>query len=431
MQVSLETLEGLQRTLTVEVPAEGIEAKVKSRLAELMPKLAIKGFRKGKAPLNIIEQQYGADARAEVVQDVILDSFQNALEQESIKPAGMPAFEPVQNKKGAPLIYKAQFEVFPSIELQSIEGAEVEVAVATLTEADVDEAIANIQKQEAQWETVNRPAEKGDKVIVDFTGRIDDEVFSGGTAEKSTVELGSGQMIPGFEDGIVGMSAEEEKVIEVTFPEDYRAKEFAGKAAKFTIYMHEVKAPTLPELNAEFAKKIESQGSTPEEIRETIRSRMEKTLSAKLDESKKNAIFEKWRAAHNFPVPEAMVKHELKSMVQQNFRLEENSPYLDKLMNVMAEQLSGEAKNRVMLGLLVGEYIKQHDLKVAEDELKAEVESIASAYDSPEDITKFLYQQKQQLENINLLLLEKKVAENLLKNVSVKEKTVPFKELVQ
>jgi len=248
MRVSIETTSGLERRLTVGVPAERVDGAVEQRLVEAARNVRLPGFRPGKVPMKVMKQRFGPGVRQEVLGQVISQSFQEAVISEKLRPAGQPTIEPRSFEPGKDLEYTATFEIFPTIEVNDVAGFAVSRPVAEVTDADVDEIIDIFRKQRGELKSVERAAETGDTVVIDFEGTKDGEAFDGGTAADQSLELGSGKMIPGFEDGIVGMSAGEEKTIDVTFPEDYGSEELQGAAAQFKITLKEVKSMELAPL---------------------------------------------------------------------------------------------------------------------------------------------------------------------------------------
>jgi len=252
MQVSIETLSGLERRMTIEVPAEEVENQVKSRLQEAAKTFHMKGFRKGKVPVKVIKNRFGAGVRQEVVGELMSQSWAEAVSKENVKPAGQPKIEPKNLEEGQNLEFIATFEVYPEIELQDFSGIKVEQKNAEITESDIDKMIETLRDQRRKFQAADRPSAEGDQVNIDFIGTMDGEEFEGGTATGSNLVIGSKRMIPGFEDGLLGLSGGDEKTLELTFPEDYHSKELAGKAVKFTVKLNTVKEAVLPELDDDF-----------------------------------------------------------------------------------------------------------------------------------------------------------------------------------
>ena len=254
MQVSVETTQGLERRLTITVPAESIDSQVKSRLQQLAKTQRINGFRPGKVPASVIKKRYGQAVRQEIAGEAMQRNFYEAIVQEKITPAGMPNFEMKTDVDGQDLEFVAAFEVYPEVEVKDVEKIEVEKPVVEITDADLDTMMETLRKQHATWKEVKRKSKKDDRVTVDFIGTIDGEEFEGGKAENFELEMGKDRMIPGFEKPIVGAKAGEEVVADVTFPEDYHAEALKGKAAQFKITVNKVEGLSLPKVDEEFAK---------------------------------------------------------------------------------------------------------------------------------------------------------------------------------
>ena len=254
MQVSVETTQGLERRLTISVPADAVDSAVKSRLQQLAKTQRINGFRPGKVPVSVIKKRFGQAVRQEVAGDVMQQNFYQAIVQEKIQPAGMPKFELTKDEDGQDLEFVASFEVYPEVEVKGVSDIEIEKPVVDITDEDLDNMMETLQKQHASWKEVKRKAKKDDKVIIDFVGTVDGEEFEGGKAEDFALELGQGRMIPGFEKPLVGAKAGEEVTIEVTFPEDYHAENLKGKEAVFQATVKKVEGQSLPKVDEEFAK---------------------------------------------------------------------------------------------------------------------------------------------------------------------------------
>ncbi|MCG7814111.1 trigger factor, partial [Alteromonas sp. MCA-1] len=288
MQVSVETTQGLERRLTITVPADTVDSAVKSRLQQLAKTQRINGFRPGKVPVNVIKKRFGQAVRQEVAGDVMQQNFYQAVIQEKIQPAGMPKFELTKDEDGQDLEFTASFEVYPEVEVKGVSDIEIEKPVVEITDEDLDNMMETLQKQHATWKEVKRKAKKDDKVIIDFVGSIDGEEFEGGKAEDFALELGKDRMIPGFEKPLVGAKAGEEVTIEVTFPEDYHAENLKGKDAVFQTTVKKVEGLNLPKVDEEFAKLfgVEEGGvdALKAEVRKNMQRELNQTLKAQVKE---------------------------------------------------------------------------------------------------------------------------------------------------
>ena len=430
MHVSVETADGLKRRMTVAVEEERIDKAVQGRLKDLSRTVKLKGFRKGKVPLKVVQQHYGAQVRQDVIGDVLQSSFYEAVEQEKLRPAGAPDFEPKTTEPGKGLEYVATFEVYPEIELADLSKETVIKPVVEITEEDVDAMIENIRRQHMTWEEVDRPAEEGDRVTVDFKGTIEGEPFEGGEGTDMEVVIGEGRLISGFEDGLKGVKAGDEKTLELTFPEDYHAKELAGKPVQFAIKVKKVEAPKLPEVDAEFAKQLGVEDGDLAKMREEIRANMQRELDSKLQGKIKEAVMEVLLGSHDFPVPEALVTQEAQALarqMQENFARQGLKAEDLKLEPAMFRD---QAWRRVKLGLLMAEIVKANDLKVDPARVKAKVEEIAAPYEHPEEVVKWYYADPRRLGEVESLVFEEQVVDWVLEQAQVEEKPQTFNEIM-
>ena len=358
MQVSVETTSGLERRLTVGVPAEKLDSAVKTRLADAQKNLRIDGFRPGKVPMIEVKRRFGKAVRDEVLGEVMRESFIEAVGKESIEPAGMPQFEPTVNEPGKDLEFVATFEVYPEVSLAGFDSIEVEKLSAEIGDADVDKMIEQLREQRATFEKVDRAAAQGDRVNINYAGTRDGEAFEGGTADGQDLVLGSGQMIPGFEDGIVGMSAGEQKTIDVTFPEDYQAEDLKGQAVQFAITVNKVEAKQLPEVTDEFMAQFGVKEGGMDAFRIDIRKNMERELKNALRNKVKEQVMTGLVEAHAFDVPAALVSGEIQRMRQQMVQQFGGGAQFDPSM--LPEELFREqAERSVRLGLIVRQILEQ------------------------------------------------------------------------
>lgn len=429
MQVSVETTSGLERRLTVGVPAEKLDSAVKARLADAQKNLRINGFRPGKVPMLEVKRRFGRAVRDEVLSEVMRESFIEAVGKENIEPAGMPDFQPTVNEPGKDLEFVATFEVYPEIELAAFDAVEVEKPVTEITDADVDKMIEQLREQRATFEVAERAAASGDRVNINYAGTVDGEAFEGGTADGQQLVLGSGQMIPGFEDGIVGLSAGEQKTIDVTFPEDYQAEELKGKAAQFAITVNKVEAKQLPEINDDFMALFGVKEGGMDAFRTEVGKNMERELKNALRNKVKEQVMSGLVDAHTFDVPGALVRGEIQRMRQQMVQQFGGGQQFDASM--LPEELFREqAERSVRLGLIVRQILEKHELKADADKVRAQVEEIASQYEQPEEVVNWVYGNPQQLQQIEGAVLEEQVVELVLGQAKVSEKAMSYEEAV-
>ena len=430
MQVSIETTTGLERKLTVGVPAERIDSEVDVRLAKAAKTVRIDGFRKGKVPVKVVKQRFGAGIRQEVIGEVINRSFQEAVVKESIQPAGQPSIESVKDEDGKDLEFVATFEVYPEIELADFSKIEVKKPVAEITAADMDKMVEVLRQQQAKWSEVERAATEGDTVNIDYTGVKDGEEFEGGKAEGQTLELGSGRMIPGFEDGIAGMSAGDEKVLPLTFPEEYHSEELKGAAVEFAIKVNSVSEKTLPELDEDFFAQYGVSEGGEEKFREEVQGNMERELKNALDSKLKSRVMDQLLALHEVELPSAMIAAEIQSMKQQMMQQYGGGQELD--LSILPDDMFREqAERRVSLGLLVSEIVKSAELKVDAEKVKAKIDEIASTYEQPEEVVQYYHSNQQLMAGLEAAVLEEQVVEHLLASAKLEEEVQSYDDALK
>ncbi|RNW11568.1 trigger factor [Serratia nematodiphila] len=428
MQVSVETTQGLGRRLSITVPADTIKQAVKKELINAAKSVRIDGFRKGKVPMNIVEQRYGASVRQDVLGEAMQRSFVDAIIKEKINPAGAPNYVPGEYKEGEDFTFAVEFEVYPEVELKGLENIEVEKPVVEVNDEDVDAMLDTLRKQQATWKETDRAAEAEDRVTVDFTGSIDGEEFEGGKASDFVLAMGQGRMIPGFEEGLVGHKAGEEFSIDVNFPEDYHAENLKGKAAKFAIVLKKVEERELPELTEEFIKRFGVADGSVAGLRTEVRKNMERELKGAVRSRIKSQAIDGLVSANEIDVPAALIDGEidvLRRQAAQRFGGNEK-----QALELPRELFEEQAKRRVVVGLLLGEVISTNDLKADEDRVKTLIEEMASAYEDPSEVIEFYSKNKELMNNMRNVALEEQAVEALLAKAKVTEKATTFSELM-
>ena len=428
MQVSVENTSALERRMTIAVPAERVENEVNKRLQQTAKRAKVAGFRPGKVPMSVIRQRFEADARQEVFGDLVQSSFYEAIVEQKLNPAGAPAVEPKSFEKGGDLEFVAIFEVFPEFTVAGFESIAVERLSAEVADADLDNMLEVLRKQNTRFEAVERAAQNDDQVNIDFVGKVDGEAFAGGSAKGTQLVLGSGRMIPGFEDGLVGAKAGEERVVNVTFPEDYQNLDLAGKAAEFTITVNSVSAPVLPELNEEFFAQFGIKETTLEGFRAEVRKNMERELRQAIKAKVKNQVMGGLLAANPIEVPKALLENEVNRLRVQAVQQFGGNIKPDQLPVELFEE---QAKRRVVLGLVVAEVVKQFDLKPDEAEVRKVIEEMASAYQEPEQVIAWYYKNDQQMNEVRSVVLEEQVVDTVLQKATVTDKSVSYEEAVK
>ena len=432
MQVSVETTKGLERRLTITVPAESIDSQVKSRLQQLAKTQRINGFRPGKVPASVIKKRYGQAVRQEIAGEAMQRNFYEAIVQEKITPAGMPNFEMKTDVDGQDLEFVAAFEVYPEVEVKDVEKIEVEKPVVEITDADLDTMMETLRKQHATWKEVKRKSKKDDRVTVDFIGTIDGEEFEGGKAENFELEMGKDRMIPGFEKPIVGAKAGEEVVADVTFPEDYHAEALKGKAAQFKITVNKVEGLSLPKVDEEFAKLFGVDNGDVEALNAEVRKNMQRELEQTLKANVKEQVIEGLLANNVIDLPKALVDQEinaLREQAKQRFSQQQGGN-VDNLPELPADLFQENARKRVSIGLLLGEVIKNEELKVDSAKVDALIETAASAYEDPQEVIEYYKTNDELMQQMQNVALEEQAVEVLLSKANVKEVNKAFDEIM-
>ncbi len=433
MQVSIETTSGLERRLTVGVPAERVDVEVDSRLKKAAKNVRLPGFRPGKVPMKVMRQRFGAGVRQEVLGEVMSQSFQEAVVQEKLRPAGQPSIEPKSMEAGRDLEYVATFEVFPEVEIVDMKDFEVEKLESQVTDSDIDDIIEVFRKQQGSWDAVERAAVEGDKVNIDYTGTRDGEEFDGGSAEGSDLELGSGRMIPGFEDGIVGMSAGEEKVLQLTFPEDYHNEDLKGAAVEFKITLNSVLELNPAPLDEELFAKYGVEEGGEEQFRKEVGENMARELKNALKNKLKQQVMDAMLDAHQaLEVPRSLVDHEIQVMRNQMFQQFGGAGGQDlDLKSLLPDEMFQEnAERRVKLGLVMAEYISQQGLQADGGKVRELIEEMASTYQDPEEVINYYYSNQEELSSVESRVLEDQAVEKLLENANITEKQCSYQEAI-
>ncbi|MGD8164840.1 trigger factor [Pantoea alhagi] len=428
MQVSVETTQGLGRRVTITVAADSIENAVKKELVDVAKKVRIDGFRKGKVPMSVVAQRYGASVRQDVLGDLMQRNFVDAIIKEKINPAGAPNYVPGEYKQGEDFTYSVEFEVYPEVELQGLDAIEVEKPIVEVTDEDVDAMLDTLRKQQATWKEKEGEAAAEDRVTVDFSGSVDGEEFEGGKASDFVLAMGQGRMIPGFEEGVVGHKAGEEFTIDVKFPEDYHAENLKGKDAKFAIVLKKVEERELPELTEEFIKRFGVEDGSVAGLRAEVRKNMERELKGAVRNRVKTQAIDGLVKANDIDVPAALIDSEidvLRRQAAQRFGGNEK-----QALELPRELFEEQAKRRVVVGLLLGEVIRTNDLKADEDRVKTLIEEMASAYEDPQEVIEFYSKNNELMNNMRNVALEEQAVEAVLEKAKVTEKATKFQDLM-
>ena len=435
MEVSVEQSEGLRRRLSVEIPADQLEQAFSTRIKQMGQRAKVPGFRPGKVPTKVLVQRYGDAARAEAVEELLRTTYPKAIEESELKPAGYPTFDIQAEVVGEPLKYTASFEVYPEVTLTGLDGLKVERPQVEIGEDDVERTLGTIKEQHRKWVAVDRPAAKGDKMKLDFVGKLDGEAFEGGAAEAAEVELGAGRFIPSMEEALVGLTAGTETTIDVSFPDDYQAENLKGKDTQFEVKILSVEAGEDPALDdPELLKSLGVEESAGEaglraKVREQLERERDKAVSGKVKEQVMDGLL----AANPIDVPQAMVDEEIQRMRQEDVQRFGNMPNNDP--DAMARMLPDDlfkdnATKRVALSLLISEVIQEKQVKVEEEDIDAVLARYASELADTEQAMQYYRSQPQIMQQFQALAMEERVVDVLLEGATVTDQSVTFDDLM-
>jgi len=433
MTVTVETLEKLERKITLTVPVTTIQTEVDARLKKLARTVKMDGFRPGKVPMNVVAQRYGYSVQYEVLNDKVGEAFAQAANEAKVRVAGQPR---ISEKEGAPegeLTFDAVFEVYPDVKLADLSSIELEKVTAQVSDEAIDKTIEILRKQRRTFAQrgLGDAAVDGDRVTIDFEGKIDGEPFAGGKAEDFQFLVGEGQMLKEFEDAVRGMKSGESKTFPLAFPEDYHGKDVAGKTADFLVTVKKIEAAHLPEVNEALAKSLGIADATVEGLRADIRKNLEREVKFRLLSRNKAAAMEALVTKAELDLPQSIVQSEVDrlkdgaraDLKQRGIKDADKAPIPDDIFRPQAEQ-------RVRLGLVVAEVVKANDLHAKPEQIRAHIEEIAASYERPEDVTRWYYSDNQRLAEVEAVVIESNVAEFVLSKAKVTEKAISFEELM-
>lgn len=430
MQVSVETTNGLERKITVAIEEERISDVVDGRLQDMTKTVKVKGFRQGKVPLKIVKQQYEQQVRQEVVGDVLQSTLYEAIGQEKLNPAGQPRIDSLKSDPGQGMEYTALFEIYPEVKLGDLSKETVEKPVAEISDKDIEEMLDTVRGQHKEWESVDRAAKEGDQLNINFKGMIDGELFPGGEANDMPIELGSGRMIKGFEEGLIGAKAGDDVNLSVTFPDDYHAKELAGKPAQFETHVNKVEEAKLPEINDDFAKKLGIKDASVENMHKEIKGSMQQELDSRLNTQLKSSVMDALVNAHDFDVPKPLIEDESEAIKKNMLENLKQQGMQDQGMQIDASMFADQAIRRVKLGLIMNEIVKSEDIKPDEERVKKKVEEIAAPYEQPQQVIEWYMGDKQRLAEVQALVTEEQIVDWAMEKAKVVDKSMTFKDIM-
>ena len=431
MQSNLETLNSLERRLSIVVSMQEVNTEVANRLKRLSKSVKIHGFRPGKVPVKIVEQQYGGQVRQEVLGDTIQKSFGDAVREQNLRVAGLPKIEVQSGDETTEQFeYTATFEIYPEVELGDLTAISIEKPMVEVGDAEIDKTIEVLRKQRAVFEPVQRATASGDQVKMDYRGTIGGEAFDGGTAEGNIVQLGEGRLLPDFENNVIGLSAGESKTFTMTFPEDYHGKEVAGKEAQFEITVEEVLEPRLPEIDAEFAKTLGIGDGDLEKMRSEIRANLEREVKRRTIAKVKDQVMKGLLDSTSIELPQALVEQEAERLAEQMKQDLQSRGLNTENVPLPHEAFDEEARRRVQLGLIVSEVVSKHGLSAKPEQVKEVVEEQARAYEKPEEVRRWYYESPDRLREIESVVLESNLVEWVTGQAKVEDKPTAFDDLM-
>jgi trigger factor len=422
---NVENLGTLERRVSMSLPADDIEKQVDERLKKLARSVRMPGFRPGKVPLKLVAQTYGPQVRSEVMSDAVQKSFSNAVKEANLKVAGYPQIERKNDFE-----FSATFEVYPDVKVGDLAGANVERPVAEVDDAAVDKTLEILRKQRTKFEPVQRPAQDGDRLTVDFLGTIDGQPFQGGEAKDFAFALGEARMLPAFETAARGMSPGESKTFELEFPADYHGKEVAGKTASFAMTLRKVEEPRIPELDAEFAKTLGVADGDLARMRTEVRANVEREVKKRIDARVKEQALNALLSATPLEVPKSLVGMEAGSMAERTIADLKARGVNPEQMPINQQAFEDTARRRVALGLIINELKSTEGINPKPAEVRALVEQEAQSYERPAEVVKWFYMQRERLAEMESLALETNVVKWVLTKAKVLDKPVTFDELM-
>ncbi len=428
MQVSVESGEGLRRTLKVQVPSGRVDEQVDKKLREMRGQVRLQGFRPGKVPMKVVQKRFGPQVRGEVLDEVVRATYAEALEQESLRPAGAPSIQPVNLEAGQDLAYEASIEVMPDVEVQGIEAIELNRPAVDIEAADIDRILDRLRRQHAEFVETDRAAEDGDRVTIDFDGKVDGEDFEGNSGEDVPVPLGEGQMPPEFEEQLVGMKPGDEKTVTYTFPEGFPDETIAGREASFAVTLKKVEAAELPEADDAFAETLGIDGGL-EAVRERISESLEREREQAVRARVKNQVMDQLVKNNEIELPQTLIDSEIDQLREQTRERMRQAGAADDEPELPADQFEAEAQRRVALGLLVNEIVRANDIQLDGERMQQALQRVASGYEQPEQVMQYYLQNQELMQSLQLQVMEDQVVDWVMERAQVTDKPMSLDAL--
>lgn len=426
--------------MTITFPVADVRSEVEKRLKKQAKTAKAPGFRPGKVPLKMVAAQYGYQIESDVLNDKVGRAFNDAANENQLRVAGFPKIEPKEEAPEGMLAFDATFEVYPEVVLGDLANVDIETVSADVTDAEIDKTIDILRKQRVHYHTKGEAGEhgdggepvaaNGDRVTVDFVGRIDGEEFAGGKAENYAFVLGEGRMLPEFEAATIGLKVGESKTFPLPFPEDYHGKDVAGKTAEFTITLNKLEWAHMPEVDAEFAKSLGIEDGSIEKMREDIKTNLQREVNARVKARNKEAVMDALVKATDLEVPKAMIQQDSERLAEMT-RQDMMQRGMDvKAMPFPAEMFADKAERRVRLGLILSQLVSDNNLQATQEQVKAQIEDFSQSYEDPKEVLKYYYSDRRRLAEVEALVLEENVVNYVLGKAKVGTKTIAFDELM-
>jgi trigger factor len=430
MQISVEKTSAseLSRKMTVSVSETLVQEKIAERLKTLGRQVKVDGFRPGKVPQQVVQKLYGDRVRGEVTGDLIQSTYFDALKDQDLRPAGQPNIHSVEQEHG--FKYTAEFEVYPEISLEGTDQLEITRLSAKVEERDVDAVIEKLRTQKKTWDEVDRAAQENDRITIAFSGISEGENFTDGKVQDFPVEIGAKQMIPGFEDNLVGLQKGDSKTFTVTFPEQYNNTKLAGKTAEFEVEALKVETSALPEIDEEFIKSYGTEDGLLATFRNDVRTNMERELQQALQDSLKNAVLDALYEKVKFDVPNALIEEEIENLMKPYLESAKRQKMKTQDLQLPKDVFKEQAQKRVALGLVLGEIIHKNAIKLDEQKVRETIESMASSYEQPEAFVNWYYADKSRLNGVQQMVLENQTVDLLVSKAKVTDKTTSFSDIM-
>ena len=433
MAITVETLEKLERKITLQLPATAIQAEVDSRLKRLARTVKMDGFRPGKVPMSVVAQRYGYSVHYEVLNDKVGEAFAQAANEAQLRVAGQPRISEKEDAPEGEIAFDAIFEVFPEVKIGNLTEVEVERVSAEVTDEAIDKTLDILRKQRRTFaqRAKDAPAQDGDRVTVDFEGKIDGEAFAGGKAEDFQFLVGEGQMLKEFEDAVRGMKSGESKTFPLAFPEDYHGKDVAGKTADFLVTIKKIEAAHLPEVNDELAASLGVDGGTVEALRADIKKNLEREVKFRLLARNKQAVMDALLEKAELDLPNASVQGEIERLSDAARADLKQRGMKDADKAELPEDIfRPQAERRVRLGLVMAELVKANELQAKPEQLKAHVDELAASYEKPEDVARWYFSDRNRMADVEAVVMENNVTDFVLAQAKVTDKAISFDELM-